>query len=94
MLTPLYDKVVLEVLDTPDVSEGGILFAAPQDATVVTATVIAVGPGYRTDKGKTLDMALTEGDTVVFNPQHGEMLRHEGQELWILREHQILSLVH
>ena len=55
--------------------------------------VIAVGPG-RTEDGKRVAMEVKAGDKVLYGKYSGTEVTIEGEQLLILRESDILAIVH
>ena len=53
---------------------------------VLEATVVSVGPGYRTDDGKTVPMSLKPGDRVLLPEYGGSKINFEDKEYHIFRE--------
>lgn len=79
-IRPLANLVLLEEDPKPTVSEGGgiILPATARDAKYCTsATVLAVGRGKTTRKGKLIEMRLKKGDRVILGKRHGVEIHGE-----------------
>jgi chaperonin GroES len=52
-----------------------------------------VGPGKYGEDGKLLPMSVKEGDTVLFAKYAGTEVKHNGEELLILRESDLLAII-
>lgn len=92
---PLYDHVLLKVLEAEDTTESGIVLTGSASVPRTRAKVIAVGSGRLLQDGSTVALAVEEGDTVVIG-QHAEMQIEvvDGEEYHIARESSILAVVH
>ena len=55
--------------------------------------MIAVGPG-RTEDGKRVAMEVKAGDKVLYGKYSGTEVTIDGEQLLILRESDILAIVH
>lgn len=85
MLKPLGDRVVLKLIEAPEMTEGGIVL--PQDAKNPTnrARVVAVGPGPWNDKDEGCPVRVD--DIVVFNHYAGQTVN----EFKVVRESDIIA---
>mgnify|MGYP003311548335 CR=1 FL=1 len=55
--------------------------------------IVAVGPGRVNEDGKTLDMPVKAGDTVVYSKYAGTEYSEGGSEYLIVKESDILAIV-
>lgn len=92
-LKPLGDKVVVEVIDEPEVSAGGIVLPDTAKEKSQRGKVLAVGSGKLLDSGERVALEVQEGDTVVFAKYGGTEISLEGKELMILSERDIHAIV-
>lgn len=92
-LKPLGDKVVVEVIDEPEVSAGGIVLPDTAKEKSQRGKVLAVGSGKLLDSGERVALEVKEGDTVVFAKYGGTEISLEGKELMILSERDIHAIV-
>lgn len=60
-------------------------------AKVHSATVVAVGPGARNDKGDHLPLSVKEGDKVLLPEYGGTKVEIEDKEYYIFRDGDILG---
>lgn len=90
--TPLDNRVVVLPDAMPKKTEGGL--EIPDSAKVVMnrGTVIAKGPGKRTDSGAIVENDLSVGDHVMVDISRSNFLSWEGRDYMILYDHQV-SLV-
>jgi chaperonin GroES len=91
-LKPLGDRVVVEPIKE-DISAGGIALPETAKDEPQRGFVLAVGPGLRDAKGQRMEMDIVVGDKVLFARYGGSSLKHEGKDLLILREDEILAII-
>jgi len=58
---------------------------------VLEGTIVSVGPGYRTEDGKTLPMQLNVGDRVLLPEYGGNKVILDDKEYHIFRESDIMG---
>lgn len=92
-LTPLADRLVVQKTEALPATKSGILLADTAKERPQTGTVVAVGPGRRDEAGKTHEIPVDPGDTVVFSKFGGTEFPYEGEEYLILREDDILAKI-
>jgi chaperonin GroES len=90
---PLHDRVLVERLESEEVTSGGIILPETAKEKPQQGKIIAVGSGKRTDDGKIHPLEVKEGDTVLFGKYSGSEVKVEGVEYLIMREDDILGLV-
>lgn len=93
MLKPLGDRVVVRVAKEEEQTLGGLVLAGGPKETTQTAEVVAVGEGVRTLNGELIAPAVSVGQTVLLEKSVGLPVKHDGQELVIVREADILAVV-
>lgn len=92
-ILPLADRVVIRIIKTPPSLSGIILPEAHTEQQVERGLVIAIGKGRRNDNGEHVPLELVVNDEVFFSRFAAEIVVHDGEELFILREDQILALL-
>jgi len=93
-LKPLGNRVVVEPQEQEEMTAGGIVLPETAKEKPQKGTVLAVGPGERSDKtGDHIPMDVKEGDTVLFAKYSGTEIKVDGKKLLILRDSDILALV-
>jgi len=94
MLKPLNDNVIIEPNEVEKKTASGILLsgdaAQPKHAEGV---VIAVGPGKLSKTGERREMSVAVGDRVIYGGYSQSKVEHDGKELVVLPETDILALV-
>lgn len=86
MLRAVQDVIILRVPEKPDKSAGGIYFGKESKTKSCEGTVIAVGPGRKTKRGKRIPVSLQVGDKVLFEHGRGIRIRWEDEPLVVMRE--------
>mgnify|MGYP003995543371 FL=1 len=91
-LKPLGDRIIVESIKD-DLSAGGIALPETAKDEPQRGFVLAVGPGLRATSGERITMDVVVGDEILFARYGGSSLKHEGKELLILREDEILAII-
>lgn len=93
-IRPLADRVIIRRIPEADVSAGGIILTTKERP--MTGTVVAVGPGRRTEAGMLIPPAVAVDDVVFFGKFSGQEIKdheNEKEQLLILREDEIIGVV-
>lgn len=91
-LRPLHDRVIVKRLEEEKKSAGGIIIPDNAAEKPVRGEVIAVGPGKKTDDGKTVAMDVKKGDVILFGKYSGSEVKVDGQDLLVMREDDIMAV--
>ena len=89
---PLHDRVLIKVLDSDEKTAGGIIIPDTAKEKPQEGEVVAVGPGAKTESGKTLSMDVKVGDIVLFGKWSGTDIKIEGKEYSIMKESDIMGI--
>jgi chaperonin GroES len=92
-MKPLGDRVVIKPSPAEEKTKGGIILPDTAKEKPVVGEVVAVGPGKKSDDGKTVPMELKVGDKVLYGKYSGTEVTVEGQEYLIMRESDIFAVV-
>lgn len=92
-LKPLGSRVVVEPIESEDVTPGGIVLPETAKEKPQKGKVLSVGPGDRDDKGNRISMDVKVGDIVLFAKYAGTEIKVDGKKLLILRESDLLAIV-
>ena len=90
---PLHDRILVERVESEDMSPGGIILPDTAKEKPQQGKVIAVGSGKRTEDGKVLPLEVKAGDTILFGKYSGSEIKSEGTDYRIMREEDVLGLV-
>ncbi|WP_312654397.1 co-chaperone GroES [Proteiniclasticum sp.] len=92
MIRPLGDRVVLKRLEAEETTKSGIVLTGASKEKPQEAEVIAVGPGGFID-GNKVEMEVKVGDKVLFSKYAGTEVKHDGVEVIVVRQSDILAVV-
>ena len=91
-IKPLGNRVVVKPKEAEEKTQGGIYIPTQSEEKVVTAEVVAIGPGKIVD-GQLEAMSLTKGQSVVFNQFSGTEVEYQGVKYMIVREDDVLAVI-
>ncbi|MGM0386857.1 MAG: co-chaperone GroES [Actinomycetota bacterium] len=91
---PLEDRVLVTVEEQEQTTASGLVIPDTAKEKPQQGTVIAVGPGKRSEHtGELITLDVSEGDTVLFSKYGGTEVKVSGQEYLILSARDILAIV-
>ncbi len=90
-VTPLHDRVIVKPAAAEEKTAGGIIIPDTAKEKPQRGEVVAVGPG-KTGKDAH-SMTVQVGDLVLYGKYSGQEINHEGQDLLIMREEEILVIL-
>ena len=94
MLKPLHNNVVIEPTEAEKKTASGIILSGDAaQSKHAEGVVVAVGPGKWVDDDDLLPMSVAVGDRVVYGGYSQTMIEHEGKDLVILTEDNILAVI-
>ena len=91
-LTPLADRVILQMVEVEETTKGGIILTGTAKEKPSIAEVISVGPGGMVD-GHDVVMTVKVGDKVITSKYSGTEVKIEDQEYVVVRQSDILAIV-
>jgi chaperonin GroES len=83
MLTPIKKNVIVELIEKEKVTASGIVLANPDRDEASKGKVLAIG-------SEVTDVAV--GDIILANWNAAKKTKHEGQELYVVPEEQIVLI--
>jgi len=92
-IRPIGDRVVVKPTAKEETSRGGIIIPDTATEKPQQGTVIAVGSGKMQDNGERSAMELKVGDRVLFAKYGGTEFKHDGEDLLVLRESDVLAVL-
>lgn len=92
-LKPLEDRVIVETVESEDVTASGIVLPDTAQEKPQRGKVVAVGEGRTTDDGQRIPMDVEVGDEVIYSKYGGTEVKVEGRELLIMKVSDILAKV-
>jgi len=90
---PLHDRVLVRRVESDDKTAGGLIIPDSAKEKPAEGVVVACGEGERKDSGELIDMAVKDGDKVLFGKWSGTEVTVNGEELLIMKESDILGVI-
>jgi chaperonin GroES len=90
---PLEDRILVRPEESEETTASGIVIPDTAKEKPQEGTVLAVGPGKRSDTGDLIPMEVSEGDRVVYSKYGGTEIKVDGEELLILSARDVLAVV-
>ena len=92
-LRPLQDRVVVRRIHADQKTAGGIFIPDTAQEKPMEGTVVAVGPGARSEDGKIHPLDVEVGERVLFGKWSGTEIKIGGEELIIINESDLMGVV-
>lgn len=90
---PINDRVLIQRSEFSKQTAGGLFIPDSVGEAPNEGTVVGVGPGSKTKKGKIQPTSVKVGNKVLFSKYSGNEIKIDGQEFIILRENEILGVL-
>ncbi len=90
---PLGDRVLVKRVEEESKTKGGIIIPDTAKEKPQEGEVVAVGPGARDEKGKSVALDVKKGDRILFGKWGGTEVKIDGEDLLILKESDILGVL-
>ena len=92
-IKPMADRVVIEPLEETEEMRGGLYIPDTAKEKPQQGTVVAVGPGRRSEQGELIEVELKEGDRILYGKYSGTEVTVDGNEYLIVRESDVLAVL-
>jgi len=92
-IQPLGDRILVKALEAEEKTKGGIVLPDTAKEKPQEGKVIAVGKGKVIEDGTIKPLEVKIGDIVLYGKYSGTEISHEGEDLLILKEDDILAIV-
>ncbi|MFN2200893.1 MAG: co-chaperone GroES [Caldilineaceae bacterium] len=92
-LKPLGNRLVAQPIEDDEQTSSGIFLPETAKEKPQRGTVIAVGPGERSDEGERLPIDVKVDDTIIFAKYAGTEVKIDGKKYLILKETDVLAVV-
>jgi len=92
-IRPLRDRVIIRRMEEERTTAAGIVIPDSAAEKPNKGEVLAVGEGKVNEKGEVRPMIVKVGDKVMFGQYAGTKIRHDGEELLVMSEDDILAIV-
>ena len=92
-IKPLEDRILVRPAESEETTASGIVIPDTAKEKPQKGTVLAVGPGKRSDTGELVPMDVSEGDVVMYSKYGGTEIDVDGEDLLILSSRDVLAIV-
>ena len=92
-LKPLHDRVLVRRVDSEEKTAGGLIIPDSAKEKPAEGVVVACGEGARKDSGEQIEMAVAEGDRILFGKWSGTEVTVDGEELLMMKESDIMGVM-
>jgi chaperonin GroES len=90
---PLYDRVLVERLETESKTSGGIIIPDTAKEKPMEGLVISVGAGTRSEKtGEIVPLQVKIGDKVLFGKWSGTEIKIDDKDYLVMKESDIMGI--
>jgi chaperonin GroES len=91
---PLHDRILVRRMAEEEKTAGGLYIPDTAKEKPQKGEIVAAGKGRVTEDGKTLPLEVKAGDHILFGKYAGTELKLDGQEYLMMREEDVLGIVH
>ena len=92
-IKPLGDRIVVKPMEAEEKTKGGIILPDTVKEKPVEGTIVAAGPGRKSDDGKIVEMEVKVGEKILYGKYSGTEVTIDGDEYLIMRERDIFAIV-
>ena len=93
-IRPLEDRILVRPDEGEETTVSGIVIPDTAKEKPQEGTVLAVGPGKRSDStGELIQVDVKEGDRVMYSKYGGTEIKVDGEELLILSARDVLAVL-
>ncbi|MBA2426188.1 MAG: co-chaperone GroES [Actinobacteria bacterium] len=90
---PLEDRIVVRPEEGEETTVSGIVIPDTAKEKPQEGTVLAVGPGKRSETGDLVPMDVKEGDKILYSKYGGTEIKVGGEDLLILSSRDALAVL-
>jgi chaperonin GroES len=91
-IKPLEDRILVRPEEGEETTASGIVIPDTAKEKPQEGTVLAIGPGKRSDTGDLIPMDVKEGDRVIYSKYGGTEVVLDGEDLLILSARDVLAV--
>lgn len=92
-IRPLEDRILVRPEEGEETTISGIVIPDTAKEKPQEGTILAVGPGKRSETGDLIPMDVKEGDRVMYSKYGGTEIKVDGEDLLILSSRDVLAIV-
>lgn len=89
---PLYDRVLVERLESESKTRGGIIIPDTAQEKPMEGVIVSVGIGTKTEKGEITPLQVKPGDKVLFGKWSGTEIKIDGKDYLVMKESDIMGI--
>lgn len=93
-IRPTPGRVVVKLLETPQISKGGIYLPNGKQEITTVGEVVEVSGSYEDEEGRRLDPLFQVGDTVLFGKYSGSEVTMDRDKYVVLKEADVFATLH
>ena len=93
MIKPMFERVLLEKVETPKETTSGILLPEASKNESVMARVVEKGEGRLKEDGTYIAIPLNIGDLVLFNEYAAKEIKFNNKEYLLVDMKDVLAIV-
>jgi len=86
---PYGDRVLVKPAPQEEMTSFGIIIPDTTKEKPEQGTVVAVGPGKKSDEGRVIPLSVKVGDRIMFSKYGYEEIKINGAEYYLIREDSI-----
>ena len=90
---PLHDRVLVRRTEGEENTAGGLIIPDSAKEKPAEGVIVACGDGARKDSGELIEMAVKDGDRVLFGKWSGTEVSVDGEELLMMKESDVLGIL-
>jgi chaperonin GroES len=91
-IKPLEDRILVRPDEGDETLPSGLVIPDTAKEKPQEGTVLAVGPGKRSDTGDLIPVDVKEGDRVIYSKYGGTEITVDGEDLLILSARDVLAV--
>jgi chaperonin GroES len=91
-IKPLEDRILVRPDEGEETTASGIVIPDTAKEKPQEGTVLAIGPGKRSDTGDLIPMDVKKGDRVIYSKYGGTEVILDGEDLLILSARDVLAV--
>ena len=94
MINPIHDRIVLKRVSIEARSKGGLYLGEIEaQSEVGYGIILNVGAGKQVDGTGIIPLTVKKDDLVIFNPMTAKRINLKGEEVYMMRESDVLGTV-
>ncbi|CAG9314351.1 unnamed protein product [Blepharisma stoltei] len=92
-VVPLLNRVLIQKLEAPKKTAGGIFLPDTKEQDLVMGKVLAIGPGIKNVDGQLRQCLVNEGQTVLLPSYGGQVVFVNEEKLYIYKDTELVGIL-